>query len=161
MGAIPEGRAGPNGPDGKPLFARHPEFVAVYLVSAADVLVRMGEVEVSVFEDYLAQLRALNSKLATTYVETSHCSVSFLTDTTTLKLMREWLADDGQISAASLYNVVIGQTFSPAGAKWRSSGPSTWSLRRLRRLLPSALAEHTRAQKLSSQSSSSKGFLDS
>ena len=90
---------------------------------AADVLVRMGEVEVSVFDDYLAQLRALNSKLATTYVETSHCSVSFLTDTTTLKLMREWLPDDGQISAASLYNIVIGQTVLPSWRKMEKLGP--------------------------------------
>ena len=120
---LPAAAFGPPGPDGKPLFARLPEFVVVYLVFASDVLVRVGEVEVSVFEDYLAQLRALNSKLATTYVEASHCSVSFLTDTTTLKLMREWLADDGQISAASLYNIVIGQTVLPSWRKMEKLGP--------------------------------------
>ena len=120
--ATPEVRAGPNGPDGKPLFSRLPEFVAVYLVFAADVLVRIGELEKAVFEHYLAELRALNSTLAKAYVETAHCSVSFLTDTTTLKLLRQWLAD-GQISKDTFYNIVIGQTILPSWRKMESLGP--------------------------------------
>ena len=95
-------RPGPNGPDGRPLFARLPEFVAVYLVFGADVLVRMGELDKAIFEHYLADLRALNNTLAKAYVETTHCSVSFLTDTTTLKLLKQWFSEDGQITAAAL-----------------------------------------------------------
>ena len=40
---LPPGASGPPGPDGKPLFTRLPELVAVYLVVATDILIRMGE----------------------------------------------------------------------------------------------------------------------
>ena len=39
---VPDPLRGPIGPDGRPLFARLPEFVAVYLVFAADVLHASG-----------------------------------------------------------------------------------------------------------------------
>ncbi len=95
----------------------------MHLVFAADALVRMGELEEAVFDHYLAELRFLNSTLATAYTETAHCTVSFLTDTTTLKLLKEWLAEDGQISAAALYNIVIGQTVLPSWRKMEKVGP--------------------------------------
>ena len=54
---VPAVASGP--PDGKPLFARLPEFVAVYLVFATDVLVRMGELPGEVYQHYLAALRSV------------------------------------------------------------------------------------------------------
>jgi len=116
------GDSGPAGPDGKPLFARLPEFVAAYLVFASDVLVRVGELEKPVFEHYLAELRDLNPAMADAYVETAHCTVSFLTDTTTLKLLHANLLD-GKITANALYNIVIGQTVIPSWRKMEKLGP--------------------------------------
>ena len=94
---------------------RSPEYVAVYLVFASDVLVRVGELEQGIFDHYLAELRDRNLAMADAYVQTAHCTVSFLTDTTTLKLVKQWLAD-GEISENALYNIVIGQTVLP---NWR------------------------------------------
>ena len=61
---LPAGASGPHGPDGKPLFARLPEFVAVYLVFATDVLVRMGEMPGEVHQYYLAALRSVQPNMA-------------------------------------------------------------------------------------------------
>ena len=113
---------GPAGPDGKPLFAHMPEFVAVYLVFASDFLVRVGKVHQSVFDHYLDELRIQNASMATAYVETAHCTMSFLTDTTTLKLLHGFL-QDGEITANSLYNIIIAQTVLPSWRKIEKLGP--------------------------------------
>ena len=113
---------GPVGPDGKPLFTRLPEFVAVYLVFASDILVRTGKLETKVFKNYLSELHDLNPTMADAYVQTAHCSVSFLTDTTTMKLMKQWLADS-KISKNALYNIIIGQTVLPDWRRLEALGP--------------------------------------
>ena len=113
---------GPFGPDGKPLFARLPEFVAVYLVFASDVLVRMGELAEEVYHHYLAALKRIQPNMADAYENTSHCSLSFLTDTTTLKLVREWL-NGVEITEASLYNTILGQTVLPNWRRLEALGP--------------------------------------
>ena len=64
-------------PDGKPLFVRLPEFVAVYLVFASDVLVRMGELAEEVYQHYLTELRRVQPDMADAYENTTHCSVPF------------------------------------------------------------------------------------
>ncbi len=115
--------AAPFGPDaGKPLFARLPTFVAVYLVFASDVLARLGEIDRKVFEHYLAELRELDPSAADAYSGTCHCTVSFLTDTTTLKLLKAWL-NDGEITEDALYNVVVGQTVLPSWRRLETLGP--------------------------------------
>ena len=103
-------RGGPNGPDGKPLFARLSEFISVYLVFASDLLVRVGKMDKRVFDHYLTELRKLNPGIADAFVDTAHCTVSFLTDTTTLKLMKTWLADGENITANGLYNIFCKNT---------------------------------------------------
>ncbi len=73
---LPAGASGP--PDGKPLFARLPEFVAVYLVFATDVLVRMGEMPGEVHQHYLAALRSVQPAMADAYENTSSCRRGWL-----------------------------------------------------------------------------------
>ena len=97
-----EATLGPNGPDGKPLFELLPEFVAVYLVFASDVLVRIGELDTSVFDHYFQRLHSLNPSMAEAYKTTNHCTVYFLTDATTMKLIKKHLADCNEISDLSL-----------------------------------------------------------
>jgi hypothetical protein len=72
---LPAAASRPLGPDGKPLFPRLPEFVAVYLVFATDVLVRMGELPGEVYQHYLAALRNVQPDMADAYESTTHCSV--------------------------------------------------------------------------------------
>ena len=69
---LPAGASGP--PDGKPLFARLPGFVAVYLVFATDVLARMGEMPGEVHQYYLAALRSVQPNMADAYENTAHCT---------------------------------------------------------------------------------------
>ena len=116
-------RGGPNGPDGKPLFARLSEFISVYLVFASDLLVRVGKMDKRVFDHYLTELRKLNPGIADAFVDTAHCTVSFLTDTTTLKLMKTWLAEGENITANGLYNIIIGQTIIPNWRRIEALGP--------------------------------------
>jgi hypothetical protein len=119
---LPGAASGPLGPDGQPLFARLPEFVAVYLVFASDVLVRIGELPKEVYEHYLAELRSVQPDMADAYENTTHCSVSFLTDTTSLKLVREWLGSE-TITQGALYNLIIGQTVLPSWRHLEALGP--------------------------------------
>ena len=127
--AVSESTCGPAGPDGKPLFARLPEFVALYLVFASGTLARMGEPDH--LERYLAELHELNPQMAKAYKQVSHCTASFLTDTTTLKLIQRWLADGESargallsgITEATLYNVVIGQSVLPSWRRLEALGP--------------------------------------
>jgi alkylated DNA repair dioxygenase AlkB len=119
---------GPAGPDGKQLFARLPEFVAVYLVFASDTLVRVGKLEKHVFEHYLTELHRLNPTMAKAYIETQHCSVSFLMDTTTLKLLKSCLCvgaegDKCVITENALYNIAIGQSVLPSWRSMEKLGP--------------------------------------
>ena len=119
---LPAAASGPLGPDGKPLFARLPEFVAVYLVFASDVLVRVGELPKEVYEHYLAELRSVQPDMADAYEHTAHCSVSFQawltgsSSTTTLKLVQAWLTGSEKLTEDALYNLIIGQTVLPS---WR------------------------------------------
>ena len=103
---LPAGASGPLGPDGKPLFARLPQFVAVYMVFATEVLVRMGEMPGEVHQFYLAALRSVQPN----------------TDTTTLKLVREWLSGE-EITKDALYNLIIGQTVLPNWRRLEALGP--------------------------------------
>ena len=64
---LPAAASGPPAPDGKPLFVRLPEFVAVYLVFASDVLVRMGELAEEVYQHYLTELRRVQPDMADAY----------------------------------------------------------------------------------------------
>ena len=113
---------GPSGPDGKPLFPRLLEFAALYLVFASDFLVRVGKADRSVFDHYLGELRIYNARMAAAYMDTAHCTVSFLTDTTTLKLLLGFLLD-GKITANALYNIILGQTVVPNWRKMEKLGP--------------------------------------
>ena len=71
---LPAGASGPLAPDGKPLFASLTEFVAVYLVFATDVLVRMGEMPGEVHQYYLAVLRSVQPNMADAYENTARCT---------------------------------------------------------------------------------------
>ena len=106
---LPAGASGP--PDGKPLFARVPEFVAVYLVFATDVLVCMGEMPGEVHQYYLAALRSVQPNMADAYE-----------DTTTLKLVRERLSGE-EITKDALYNLIVGQTVLSSWRRLEAFGP--------------------------------------
>ena len=71
---LPAGASGPLAPDGKPLFASLTEFVAVYIVFATDVLIRMGEMPEEVHQYYLAALRSVQPNMADAYENTAHCT---------------------------------------------------------------------------------------
>ena len=60
--------------------------------------------------------------MAAAYTENAHCTVSFMTDTTTLKLIRQFLAG-GMITPNVLYNIVIGQTVLPNWRTMEKVGP--------------------------------------
>ena len=148
---LPPGASGPPGPDGKPLFTRLPELVAVYLVVATDILVRMGELPGEVHQHYLAALRSVQPAMADAYENTTHCSVSFLTDTTTfltdtttLKLMQAWLAGSGKLTEDALYNLIVGQTVLPSCRDLKHWAPSELMPRRRLRSLPIAFASYIR-----------------
>ena len=98
-----------------------PDFAATTLVFATDFLSRVGQLERSVFDAYWEELRVLRPKAAAAYKETAHCSVSFLTDTTSMKLMQQHLGE--QITPDSLYNIVLGQTVLPNWRKLEKLGP--------------------------------------
>ena len=75
---LPPGASGPPGPDGKPLFTRLPELVAVYLVVATDILIRMGELLGEVHQHYLAALRSVQPAMADAYENASSCRRGWL-----------------------------------------------------------------------------------
>ena len=98
------------------------KFVVTTLVFAADFLTRIGKLERAVFEKYLQELRELSPKMADAYEHTAHCSVSFLTDTTSLKLIQRFLSGS-EVTPDALYNVVLGQTVLPSWRKLEALGP--------------------------------------
>ena len=61
--------------------------------------------------------------MADAYENTTHCSVSFLTDTTALKLMQAWLAGSGKLTEDALYNLILGQTVLPSWRDLEAMGP--------------------------------------
>ncbi len=97
-------------------------FAATTLVFAADFLARVGRVERHVFEEYLAKLRELRPGMADAYQHDAHCTVSFLTDTGSMKLIRSCLSQ-GELTAGALYNVVLGQTVLSSWRKLEALGP--------------------------------------
>lgn len=113
----------PIGPDGLQLFPRMQEFVALFLVFASDFLTRIGSINQSVATEYLGKLADMNPLLAKAYVETCHCSVSFITDTTSMQLIKKWLSTERQLSDNALYNIVIGQSVIPDWRKLEALGP--------------------------------------
>ena len=82
----------------------------------------MGEMPGEVHQYYLAALRSVQPDMADAYENTAHCSVSFLPDTTTLKLVQEWLSGE-EITKDALYNLIIGQTVLPSWRRLEALGP--------------------------------------
>ncbi len=89
-------------------------FAATTLVFATDFLSRTGQLERSVFDAYWEELQALRPEAAAAYKETAHCSFSFLTDTTSMKLIQHFAEG---LTADSLNNVILGQTVLPSWHK--------------------------------------------
>ena len=98
------------------------KFAVTTLVFAADFLTRIGKLERAVFEKYLQELREMSSTMADAYEHTAHCTVSFLTDTTSLKLIQRFLSRS-EVTLDALYNVVLGQTVLPSWRKLEALGP--------------------------------------
>jgi len=97
-------------------------YVRATLVFGAHFLVRSGHLDSSVLDELLRELRALSPSMADAFEHTSHCSISFLTDTTSMKLIQRFLAH-GELSPDALYNVVLGQTVVPNWRKHAALGP--------------------------------------
>ena len=70
----------------------------------------------------MSALRDLNEDAAEAYVSSLHCTVSFLTDTTTLNLIKDF-ASGGVISENDLYNLTIGQTLLASWRLMKEYGP--------------------------------------
>ena len=94
-------------------------FAATTLVFATDFLSRTGQLERSVFDAYWEELQALRPEAAAAYKETAHCSFSFLTDTTSMKLTQHFAEG---LTADSLNNVILGQTVLPSWRKLEELG---------------------------------------
>ncbi len=79
------------------------------------------------FDEYLAELCAIDGAAADAYLNSSHCTISFLTDTTSLKLTEQFLSKGGKVTADILYNIIIGQNIIPNWRKFQKLGPFTVS----------------------------------
>ena len=98
------------------------EFVTLWLTFAADFLQRVGEVENDVFLAHLDELHGRAPSMADACQNIAHCTVSFLTDTTSMKLIAGL---SGGITQDALYNTVLGQTILPEWRKLEKLGPFT------------------------------------
>ena len=108
--------------DGEPIFARLSSLAQVFLAFGSDFIARS---EPSIENDsardyYLKKLGESNPSAAQAYVKSQHCSVSFLTDTSTLQLLA---TVQGLSPADVLYNVVLGQTILADWRTLRAMGP--------------------------------------
>ena len=108
--------------------------------SSLRTLSSMGELPGEVHQHYLAELRSMRPAMADAYENTTHCTVSFFTDTTTLKLTQAWLAGSGKLTGDALYNLIVGQTVLPSCRDLKHWAPSELMPRRRLRSLPIAFA---------------------
>ena len=97
-------------------------YVLATLVFGAYFLMRIGHLDSSVFDELLQELRALSPGMADAFEHTSHCTISFLTDTTSMKLIQQFLAH-AELSPDTIYNAVRGQTILPSWRKHEALGP--------------------------------------
>jgi hypothetical protein len=117
--------------DGEPVFTCLTSLAKVFLVFASDFMARAepSEENKKARDSYLERLGETNPSAAKAFRESQHCSVSFLTDTSTLKLLE---TIRGLSLADALFNVVIGQTvladwriMKDVGAPFRIDHPPT------------------------------------